>query len=67
MQTLTVLRIRDDRGRGVHTPPPIPANPGPAPDAVLYSCPACGRDHFVTVDACPSPDVAAADVAQVDG
>jgi hypothetical protein len=56
--------VRDDRGHGRTSPPMTPTSAS-APDAVLYSCPDCGRDHFVTVDACPSPDQAAAEVATV--
>lgn len=56
--------IRDDRGRGRTDPPPLaPANLYAGVDFVLYSCPDCGRDHFVTVDPCPSADAATADVA----
>lgn len=36
-----------------------------APDAVLHTCPDCGRDHFVTVDACPSEEQAAREAAMV--
>lgn len=59
--------VRDDRGRGRDTPPAVaPAALYPDCDYVLYLCPACGRSHFVTVDPCPSPAAAAAEVATVD-
>lgn len=73
------LRIRDDR-EGVRS---LRENRSgfiaPAPkrtfgsehyagyDAVLHDCPECGRAHFVTVDACPSAEDAAKEMAMADG
>ena len=59
--------VRDDRARGRHEPPDLgPAGMYAECDFVLYSCPDCGRDHFVTVDPCPPEAEAAAEVAMVN-
>ena len=55
--------IRNDIGRGLRLKPPFaPSNAMAekypdtfAPDAVLYSCPQCGRNHLVALE-CPPAD-----------
>jgi hypothetical protein len=67
------MRVRDDRGIGRREPRRYGVDvchggddPKYYPDAVLYDCPDCGRSHFVTVDACPDTETAAAETASVD-
>lgn len=59
------MLIRDDRGAfSFGCGAPIPGRDEPAKrriDRVLFDCPACGRSHFVTVDACPDEAEAAAE------
>ncbi len=55
--------VRDDRGKGRHSPPETrPAKRGNH-TATLFDCPKCSRAHFVDAGPCPSASDAAREVA----